>query len=163
MLYIDIEEYYANFSSTAILYFEIKSSRCTGESGSMLNLFCIHKFHASGGMRDKLFNDDACRAKWSNEELCTCCCRTTLFRSYPITWKQKHKAHTSSGKRDVACDGATEELAVAAVKVRFLSITLLFRSLSLSDSRARVGLAIIGRVQEKMGIIARVKGRKKRF
>lgn len=46
----------------------------------MLDLFCIHKFHASGGMRDKLFKDDARRAKCSNEELCTDYCKTTLFQ-----------------------------------------------------------------------------------
>lgn len=42
----------------------------------MLDLFCIHKLHARGGMKD-----DACSAKWSNEELCTLFNRTTLFQS----------------------------------------------------------------------------------
>lgn len=82
-VHVDLEEYYANFWNTAIQYFEIKTSRCTRESGSTLDLFCIHKFYASGGMRDEDFKDDACGAKWSNEELCTFFRRTTLFQSCP--------------------------------------------------------------------------------
>lgn len=68
---------------TVMWLFEIKTCRWTWESRGVRAGPCsvyINLTYRGGEWEARCFKDDACGAKWANEELCTFFRRTTLFQ-----------------------------------------------------------------------------------
>lgn len=156
---------------TAMWLFEIKTCRWTWESRGVRAGPCsvyINLTYRGGEWEARCFKDDACGAKWANEELCTFFRRTNLFQHRRLhfyiyiyiprtTWKAEcspiikwrtHLVLFSRGEIWPMMESRRHigKAAVALVKVHRSFITLLHRRLFfLWLSCTCVAPAIIGR------------------